>query len=87
MFRQGDLVVSGFGYYAERAEVDGLTYLNTSLGKGTKYADPKSKFIESEAGYVLMTFEKGKVTMAVELKNLDGKVLDRTEISIRKDQK
>jgi hypothetical protein len=83
MFRQGELVVSGFGYYAERAEVDGLTYLNTSLGKGTKYADPKAKFIESEASYVLMTFEKGKATMTVELKSLDGKVLDRTAISMR----
>ena len=87
MFRQGDLVVSGFGYYAERAEVDGMTYLNTSLGKGTKYADPKMKFIESEANYVLMTFEKGKATMTVELKSLEGKVLDRTEISMRKDRK
>ena len=87
MFRQGDLVVSGFGYYAERAEVDGMTYLNTSLGKGTKYADPKMKFIESEANYVLMTFEKGKTIMTVELKNLDGKLLDRTEISMRKDNK
>jgi hypothetical protein len=84
MFRKGDLVISGFGYYAERAEVDGMTYLNTSLGKGTKYVDPKVKFIESEASYVLMTFEKGKATMTVELKNLDGKVLDQAEISMRK---
>lgn len=87
MFRQGELVISGFGYYAERAELDGLTYLNTSLGKGTKYADPKVKFIESEASYILMTFEKGKPTMSVELKSLDGKVMDRTEISMRNEQK
>lgn len=87
MFRQGNLVISGFGYYAERAEVDGMTYLNTSLGKGTKYADPVSKFIEGEANYVLMTFERGKATMTVELKGLDGKILDRTEISMRKNQK
>ncbi len=87
MFRQGELVVSGFGYYAERAEVEGMTYLNTSLGKGTKYADPKMKFIESEASYVLMTFEKGKAIMTVELKSLDGRVLDRTEILRRKESK
>ena len=87
MFCKGDLVVSGFGYYAERAEVDGLTYLNTSLGKGTKYTDPKMKFIESEAGYALMSFEKGKATMTVDLKSLDGRVLDRTQILMRKERK
>ena len=87
LFRQGDLVVSGFGYYAERAEVDGITYLNTSLGKGTKYPDPKAKFIEAEASYVLMTFEKGKDTMSVALKSLEGKVLDRTELAIQTERK
>jgi hypothetical protein len=87
LFRQGDVVVSGFGYYAERAEVDGVTYLNTSLGKGTKYADPKAKFIEAEAGYVLMTFEKGKDTMSAALKSLEGKVLNQTEIAIRTERK
>lgn len=86
LFRQGDLVVSGFGYYAERADVDGMTYLNTSLGKGTKYADPKVKFIESEANYVLITFDKSKTAMTVELKSLEGKVLDRTEISMRENR-
>lgn len=87
LFRQGDVVVSGFGYYAERAEVDGITYLNTSLGKGTKYADPKAKFIESEASYVLMTFEKGKATMSVALKSLEGRVLDRAEIENQTERK
>lgn len=84
VFRKGNLVVSGFGYYAERAEVDGMTYLNTSLGKGTQYADPKMKFIQSEAGYTLLTFTKGKAAMTAELKNLEGKVLDRTDIPMRK---
>lgn len=83
MFRKGDLVISGFGYYAERADVDGLTYLNTSLGKGTKYADPKSQFIAAEAGYTLLKFERGKPSMIAELKGLDGKVLDRTIIPMR----
>ena len=64
-----------------------MFYLNTSLGKGTKYADPKVKFIEAEAGYCLLTFEKGKPTMTAELKCLDGRVLDRTELSMRKERR
>lgn len=83
MFRRSDLVVSGYGYYAERAEVDSLIYLNTSLGKGTMYADPRAKFIESEAGYLLLTFEMGQAAMTAELKRLDGTLLDRTKISWR----
>jgi hypothetical protein len=87
MFRRGSLVISGFGYFAERAVADGLTYLNTSLGKGTPYPDPNSKFLANEGSYVLLTFEKGKPTATAELKSLDGKVLDRTEIAKRSEKK
>ncbi len=83
LFRRGELVVSGFGYYAERAEVDGRTYLNTSLGTGAKYADPGAQFIQAKAGYALLTFERGKPSLAVELKALDGTVLDRADIPVR----
>lgn len=87
LFRQGDVVISGFGYYAERAKVDSITYFNTSLGEGIKYADPKVQFIESEAGSLLMTFRRGKNTMTATLKSLDGKVLDQTEIAIQTEGK
>ena len=44
MLRRGTIAITGFGYFAERAEVDGFTYYNTSLsGKGDKYPDPKSQ--------------------------------------------
>jgi|GEM_PF-2657605 hypothetical protein len=33
MFRKGTIAITGFGYYAERAEVAGFTYYNTSLNR------------------------------------------------------
>lgn len=77
LFRRGTCTITGFGYFAERAEVDGHSYYNTALGAGAKYPDPKSQFFAGEAGYVLMTFTKSAMT--VELKSLDGRVLDRKE--------
>jgi hypothetical protein len=78
MFRRGTMVIAGFGYFAERAEVDGFSYYNTSLaGKGDKYPDPHSKFLQSEDNYTLLTFTKTPRKVTVEIKSLDGKVLDR----------
>jgi hypothetical protein len=77
LFRRGTCTITGFGYFAERAEVDGHSYYNTALGAGAKYPDPKSQFFAAEASYVLMTFTKAAMT--VELKSLDGRVLDRKE--------
>lgn len=83
LFRQGTAVISGFGYFAERAEVDGFPYYNTSLsGKGDKYPDPKSAFFASEDSYVLLTFSRAKKKMTIEIKSLDGKVLDQKEFSV-----
>lgn len=80
LFRRGTLVISGFGYYAERAESDGLTYLNTSLsGRGDRYPDPASKWLRSADNYVLLTFHKAVGTMTVEMKSLTGEVLDRQQ--------
>ena len=80
LLRQGTIAVTGFGYFAERAEVDGLTMYNTSLsGKGARYADPKSKFLASEDSYLLLTFTRKPPGMTVEIKGLDGKVLDRKQ--------
>jgi len=80
MLSRGSITITGFGYYAERAEVDGFTYYNTSLsGKGDRYPDRYSKFLQSEDSYILLTFTKKPVKMTVEIKGLDGKVLDRRE--------
>lgn len=76
LFRQGSAVITGFGYFAERAMVDGFPYYNTALkGDGDRYPDPKSAFFASEHSYVLLTF-KPKSPMKIEIKSLAGKVLD-----------
>jgi hypothetical protein len=78
MFRRGTIAITGFGYYAERAEVDGFPYYNTSLGgKGDRYPDPQSKFFESADNYILLTFTRSPRTMTVALKGLDGTTLDQ----------
>jgi len=79
LFRQGTCCITGFGYFAERAEADGFPYYNTSLsGKGDRYPDSQSKFLASENNYILLTVpHAGKMT--VEIKSLDGKTLDRQE--------
>jgi len=79
LFRQGSAVVSGFGYFAERAELDGIPYFNTALGAGAKYPDPHSKFFASEASYLLLRLPRGGKSFSAELKNLPGAVLDRSE--------
>ena len=85
LFARGMAVVSGFGYFAERSEADGLPYYNTSLsGKGAKYPDPRSRFFQSEDTYVLMTFTREPKRLAVEIKSLAGEVLDRAEYAPRK---
>jgi hypothetical protein len=81
LFRKGSAVITGFGYYAERAEVDGMLYYDTSLhGQGDQYPDPHSKFLEGQDNYVLLTFDRGQGTMVIELKNLQGEVLDRVTL-------
>jgi len=78
MFRKGTIAITGFGHYAERAEVNGFPYYNTSLsGKGTHYPDDKSAFLKGEDSYILLTITKNPAKIAVEIKGLDGKVLDR----------
>ncbi len=79
LFRRGTCCITGFGYFAERAEVDGFPYYNTSLnGRGTQYPDPQSKFLAGEDSYVLLTVERGEA-MTVEIKSLGGEVLDRKD--------
>lgn len=79
LFRRGTGCITGFGYFAERAEVDGFPYYNTALnGRGNQYPDPHSKFLAGEDSYILLTVKRDG-PMIVEIKSLDGKVLDRRE--------
>lgn len=85
MFRRGSICVTGFGYFAERAELDGLTCYNTSLsGKGAQYSDPHSKFLAGKDSYLLLTCERATGIMTAELKGLDNRVLDRQKFPKRK---
>ena len=84
LFRQGSACIAGFGHFGERAEVDGFPFFNTSLnGRGAKYPDPKSMVLHSADNYLLITARSGGQPILVELKGLDGKVLDRREIRPR----
>ena len=85
-FRKGSALVTGFGYFADRAELSGgLPYFNTCLkGDGDLYKDPQSKFHAREDNYLLITLNRGAPTMKIEFKNLQGEVLDVTEISRKK---
>ena len=84
-FRKGSALITGFGYFAERAELDGgLPYFNTCLkGDGAAYRDRQSKFFASQENYLLLTFQRGVDTMNVQIKNLLGQVLDSRVIGKR----
>lgn len=84
MIARGSLAITGFGYFAERAEVDGFSFYNTSIsGTGERYADPKSTVFESKDNFVLLTFRRQPMRLIVELKSLAGEVIDRKEFSPR----
>ncbi len=85
-FEKGSALVTGFGYFAERAELPGgLPYFNTCLkGDGDLYKDPESRFHARVDNYLLLTLKPGAPTMRAELKALDGVVLDAFEIPGRK---
>lgn len=84
-FNQGSALVTGFGYFAERAELKGgLPYFNTCLkGDGSPYKDPQSKFFAQQDNYLLLTFTQGDSKVKAEIKNLLGEVLDRLMTVIR----
>lgn len=75
---QGTLAISGECYHAERTEVDGVTYYNSSVrGNGTFGHDPQAAFSDKVASYQLLTLDHGAGTLTSELKALDdGRVLD-----------
>lgn len=84
-FRKGSALITGFGYFADRALLaGGLPYFNTCLkGDGDLYKDPQSQFHAREDNYLLITCRAGSPTLRVQFKNLRGEVLDTTEISRR----
>jgi len=43
-----------------------------------RYPDPHSQFLASEDNYILLTFHREPREMIVDLKALDGAILDRT---------
>lgn len=87
LFRKGTACITGFGHFAERAALDDLLYFNTSLqGRGNQYPDPHSKALKGENNYLLLTFNRAEKTMTVEMKSLEGTVLDRVEVREREGQ-
>ncbi|NLT70129.1 MAG: hypothetical protein GXX91_05475 [Verrucomicrobiaceae bacterium] len=85
LFHRCSAVITGFGYFGERAEVEGFPYFNTCLkGDGDLYPDPQSAFVTREDNFLLLTFTKNAPTMTVEIKNLRGETLDRREIKKRR---
>ena len=84
-FVKGSALITGFGYFADRAELKGgLPYFNTCLkGDGAAYKDLQSKFFAQQDNYLLLTLEAGAPTMKIQFKNLRGEVVDTTEIARR----
>lgn len=85
MIGNGSLAVTGFGYFGERAEVEGMPFYNTSVsGTGSKYPDPKSAKFESQDNFLLLRFAKDRGPMVVEMRNLQNEVLDSRKVNPRK---
>lgn len=81
LFEQTSAVFTGFGYFAERTEFNGLPYFNTCLkGDGDLFKDPQSRFNARENHYLLLTLRAGAETITAQFKNLRGEVLDTSEI-------
>ena len=77
-FHKISALVTGFGYFADRAELkEGIPYFNTCLKfGGTLYPDPQSVFFAPESSYLLLTIPSGAKEATAQLKDLEGKVMD-----------
>lgn len=83
--KKSTICITGFGYFAERAEFEGGTYYNISLhGKGDRYPDQHSRFFQSRDAYLLLTFKRSEKIMSAEIKDLDGICIDRKIFSLNK---
>ena len=79
--KKSSVVITGSGYYAEKAVIDDVPFLNTSLIAGDVWPDaidPKAEFSESIASYILLTVTDS--VLIADIKTLDGKLYDRTTI-------
>ena len=76
---KGTLAISGECYHAERTEVNGFPYDNTSVrGNGSFGIDPDAALLDKSASYLLLTLNKGSDQLTAVLKTLDdGRELDR----------
>lgn len=84
MLLRGSLAITGYGYFAERAQVGPVAFYNTSVnGLETPYPDPKSEVLRREDSFVLLTFRKSPNRLRVQLKNLSGVTLDEQHFSPR----
>jgi hypothetical protein len=84
MLLRGSLAITGYGYFAERAQVGAAAFYNTSVnGLETPYPDPKSEVLRREDSFVLLTFRKSTERLRVQLKNLSGATLDEQHFSPR----
>jgi hypothetical protein len=79
MLSRSTAVISGFGYFGERAEVDGVPYFNTCLCRGDLYPDPCSRFLCEEPNYMVLRLRGGATMVQAEIHDLDGRILDATE--------
>ena len=86
VIEKGSIAISGECYHAERTEVDGMTYYNSSVrGNGTFGHDPQAAFSDKTASYKLISLDRDAGTMTVALKALaDGRVLDSKTFTKRK---
>lgn len=75
VMEQGNVVISGYGNFQERADAKGFPYFTTSLKAGDLYPDVDSRFMLGKPGYMLLTFSADG-SYRFEIKTLEGKVSD-----------
>ena len=83
-FRQSSALITGYGYFGERADANGLPCFNTCLkGNGDLYKDPQSKFVTREDNYLLLNAKADAPTLKIQIKSLRGETLDTFELPKR----
>ncbi len=84
LIAKGTMAISGEAYHAERTLVDGIPYYNTSVrGNGSFGIDPNHDFLDPSGGYLLLTLDRDSGAMKVEIKTLEGRVLEESTVSNR----
>ncbi|WP_165075597.1 metallophosphoesterase family protein [Paludisphaera rhizosphaerae] len=79
----GTTAVTGFGYFAQRSEIQGGTYYNVSLrNKDDSKPEPGSKYLDKGGVYLLLTARRSPPQLTAEIKRLDGSVVDAHDFTI-----